>query len=54
MKLSIILVSYNSIQHLKGCLDSINSISVERIEFEIIIIDNTSTEEVQKIEKLIE
>lgn len=42
-ELSVILVNYNDLDHLKDCLSSLTD-SVEDIPFEVIVIDNQSTD----------
>jgi GT2 family glycosyltransferase len=42
-ELSVILVNYNDLCHLKDCLSSLND-TVEGIPFEVIVIDNHSTD----------
>ncbi len=44
MKLSVIIVNYNGLAFLKNCIESINQ-CLEGISFEIIFIDNNSTDE---------
>jgi GT2 family glycosyltransferase len=43
MELSIIIVNYNSFNYLEGCLKSISE-KIKVIEYEVIIVDNNSTE----------
>ena len=42
-KLSIIIVSYNSLNYLKDCLDSINN-NKPSASFEITVVDNASSD----------
>jgi GT2 family glycosyltransferase len=52
MDLTIIIVSYNTKEFLKGCLDSIY-VGTEKIKFEVIVVDNASSDGTQKeIQKL--
>lgn len=52
MDLSIIIVSYNTKEFLKGCIESIYK-TTKNIQFEIIVVDNNSTDgTLQLLEKL--
>ncbi len=52
MDLSIIIVSYNTKEFLKGCIESIYK-TTKNIKFEIIVVDNNSSDTtVQLLEKL--
>lgn len=52
MDLSIVIVNYNSLNFLLNCLDSIKrSLRDSRLKYEIIVIDNTSIDNSQKIIK---
>jgi GT2 family glycosyltransferase len=52
MDLSIIIVSYNTKEFLKGCIESIYK-TTKNIKFEIIVVDNASSDgTVQLLEKL--
>ncbi len=49
--LSIIILNYNSGNYLIKCLESINSNTLAKKDYEIIIVDNASTEQLPKINK---
>lgn len=49
MTLSIIIVNYNSIDVLRNCLSSLTDLDA-KINFEVIIIDNASSESITKLE----
>ena len=48
MDISVIIVNYNTAQITKQCLDSIFE-QTHDVEFEVIIVDNASTDESEKI-----
>lgn len=50
MTLSIIIVNYNSIDVLRNCLSSLTDLDA-KINFEVIIIDNASSESITELEK---
>jgi len=47
-KISIIILNYNSGDYLKKCIDSIKSNTLDKKDYEIIIIDNHSTDKSSK------
>ena len=44
MDLSIIILNYNSADYLKKCLESISKSDFGKYSFEIIVVDNNSTD----------
>lgn len=44
MDLSVIILNYNSSDYLKKCLDSINNSDIGKYQYEIIVVDNCSTD----------
>jgi GT2 family glycosyltransferase len=50
MDLSIIIVSYNTKEFLKGCIESIYK-TTKNINFEIIVVDNASTDQTSELLK---
>ncbi len=44
LKVSVIIVNYNTIRHLVPCLNSIYS-QTRNIDFEVIVVDNNSQDE---------
>ena len=48
MKLSVVVCTYNRCQLLKTCLDSLVNQTLPHSEYEIIVIDNNSTDDTQK------
>ena len=49
IKYSVIIPSYNEEQYIKYCLESLMRQSVDRAEFEVILVDNESTDNTIKI-----
>jgi glucosyl-dolichyl phosphate glucuronosyltransferase len=49
MKISIVVCTYNRSQVLRGCLDSLLHQTVENSLFEVIIVDNNSPDDTQKV-----
>ena len=47
MDLSIIIVSYNTKEFLKGCIESIYK-TTKNMKFEIIVVDNASSDDTEK------
>lgn len=52
MDLSIIILNYNSSDYLKKCLESINKSNFGNYRYEIIVVDNNSTDNSIEISKL--
>jgi len=48
LKVSVIIVNYNTIRHLVPCLNSIYS-QTRNIDFEVIVVDNNSQDESVKV-----
>ena len=51
MDLSIIILNYNSADYLKKCLESINKSDFDKFIYEIIVVDNNSTDNSIKLAK---
>ena len=51
MDLSVIILNYNSADYLKKCLESINKSDIGNYQYEIIIVDNCSTDNSIKLAK---
>jgi glucosyl-dolichyl phosphate glucuronosyltransferase len=49
VKLSVVICTYNRCQMLKACLDSLVNQTVPHTNFEIIVIDNNSNDDTQKV-----
>jgi len=49
MKFSIIIPAYNEEKHLPGCLESIAMLNYSKDEYEIILVDNGSSDRTIKI-----
>ena len=50
MRISIIIVTYNSLDLIKDCIDSIfTNIDIEKKDIEIIVVDNSSDMEGEKL-----
>ena len=47
--ISIIIINYKSWKHLEICLDSINKIDSTDFSFEVLVVDNASTDDTDKI-----
>lgn len=45
-KVSIILVDYNSHQHTKDCLDSLNQADFTEVDVQVVVVDNGSKEQI--------
>ena len=52
MELSIIIVTYNSENDIKKCIDSIIE-KTSRLEYEIVVVDNSSKDNTRKVVKSI-
>ena len=50
-KCSIIIASYNEAENLKNCLNSIENITYPRENYEIIVVDNNSTDNTEETVK---
>lgn len=53
MDLSVIILNYNSADYLKKCLDSISKSDIGNYKYEVIIVDNNSTDDSIKLAKTI-
>ena len=53
MDLSVIILNYNSADYLKKCLESITKSEVGNYKYEVIIVDNNSTDDSVKLAKTI-
>jgi len=53
MDLSVIILNYNSADYLKKCLESITKSDIDNYKYEVIIVDNNSTDDSIKLSKSI-
>lgn len=53
MDLSIIILNYNSSEYLKKCLESIKKSDIDNYQYEIIVVDNNSTDDSINLSKTI-
>ncbi|MDD2483083.1 MAG: glycosyltransferase family 2 protein [Candidatus Shapirobacteria bacterium] len=53
MDLSIIILNYNSADYLKKCLESITKSDIDNYKYEVIIVDNCSTDDSIKLAKTV-
>ena len=51
MDLSIIILNYNSADYLEKCLESIKKSNFDKYTYEVIVVDNNSTDESIKLAK---
>lgn len=49
MDLSVIILNYNSGEYLKKCLESINQSNIGKFQYEVIVVDNSSTDDSIKL-----
>lgn len=53
MDLSVIILNYNSADYLKKCLESITKSDIDNYKYEVIIVDNLSTDDSIKLAKTV-
>lgn len=51
LKISVIVCTYNRAEILRGCLDSLVQQNVEKAAFEVIVLDNNSTDDTEEVVK---